>query len=164
MSNGDIFPTPKHRLGKGWIVFLVVLAFIVAVFCPKKLCWLCPIDKVTFYQYRTSFDEQLRMGNDCESLRARMQDTWVIWTGWVSTIYATDTGDLYLSSESNGKYDLCGEFVAITGEVTPPPSQSLFGKFLDNEHAIYQPVVSQYMNRYVSLGDTLFELIPDLST
>lgn len=92
-------------------------------------------------------------GADVEAFRAKAEDTWVIWTGWVHYIPG-DAFTVYLFSE----HTLMGYIQGLSGEASG--ILSIFGNALNNEHTLYLPWFGTAL-RYQCLNCTSKELIPD---
>lgn len=146
--------TPKLRPAKRHIVMIALCAVLVLLFCPKKLSWLISIDNVIYCEYQTEFGEAFQRGADVEAFRAKAEDTWVIWTGWVHYIPG-DCFTVYLFSE----HTLMGYIQGLSGEASG--ILSIFGNALNNEHTLYLPWFGTAL-RYQCLNRTSKELIPDL--
>lgn len=146
---------PKLRPAKRHIVMIALCAALVLLFCPKKLSWLISIDNVIYCEYQTEFGEAFQRGADVEAFRAKAEDTWVIWTGWVHYIPG-DAFTVYLFSE----HTLMGYIQGLSGEASG--ILSIFGNALNNEHTLYQPWFGSTLGRYQCLNCTSKELIPDL--
>lgn len=145
--------TPKHRPAKRHIVIIALCAALVLLFCPKKLSWLISIDNVMYYECQTDFDSEFQREADVEAFRDKIEDTWVIWTGWVHYIPG-DCFTVYLFSE----HTLMGYIQGLSGEASG--ILSIFGNALNNEHTLYLPWFGTAL-RYQCLNCTSKELIPD---
>ena len=145
--------TPKLRPAKRHIVMIALCAVLVLLFCPKKLSWLISIDNVIYYECQTDFDSEFQRETDVEAFRDKIEDTWVIWTGWVHYIPG-DAFTVYLFSE----HTLMGYIQGLSGEASG--ILSIFGNALNNEHTLYLPWFGTAL-RYQCLNCTSKELIPD---
>ena len=125
------------------------------MFCPKKLSWLISIDNVTYYEYQTEFGEAFQRGADVEAFRAKAEDTWVIWTGWVNYI----PGDAFMVSLFS-EDAVAGLILGLSGEASG--ITSILENALNNEHTLYQLWFGSTLGRYQCLNCTSKELIPDL--
>lgn len=79
-----------RRPGK-WLAPAVLLALLLAVFCPRKLSWLVPgpTKDVTGYVAHPLFSEDgvfCPADDHLDQLQAALEETWVLWWGVSSSI------------------------------------------------------------------------------
>jgi len=115
---------------------------LVVLFGPKKLSWFCPIEDLVGYEYRIDLDEFLR-GEDVETFQAKVEDTWVIWTGWTHYI----PGDVLMVNLFSEQM-LVGQIFGLYGEASG--SQTFLRDILNNEHTIYPGLVASCVDIKVS--------------
>lgn len=90
---------PRHPKRRRRIILAVLGLLALAVFCPKKLSWLYwgqEIVRCDYYfdgptkdggrLHRTT--TRYLPGGDPEGFRERLDQTWVVWTGWSNSISA----------------------------------------------------------------------------
>lgn len=153
---------PKRPKRRRRVILLVLVLLAVAVFCPKKLSWLYwgqGIVRCDYYfdgpredggrLHRTT--TRLLPGGDPEGFRERLDNTWVVWTGWSHSIFANVLLSVipYTEEGEAEKYMLAP--YRNTLEFSPVP------RVLNSERAIYLGCRNFYL-RFYCLNSTLSEL------
>lgn len=152
----------RHPKRRRRIILLVLGLLALAVFCPKKLSWLYWGQEIVRCDYYFdgpredggrlhSTTARLLPGGDPEGFRERMDQTWVIWTGW-SRYIPGHTLWVFPCTEEG---EVEGYMLALYGENTSDSSPVL--RFLNSERAIYLGGWRSFQ-RFYCLNGSLQEL------